>query len=447
MMSTVPTTTPDELWDVLVIGGGPAGSTVATLLRQKGRRVALLEKDRHPRFHIGESLLPMNIPILERLGLLERVRELGVVKYGAEFGSASAGRHQVSYFSNALDKTQPYAFHVCRAEFDDLLLKHSAAQGVNVQEGVRVTAVDFQPGQPTRVHAVTDDGQAQRWQARYVIDASGRDTVLARQFKLKQKNQSHQSAALFGHFAGVARNPGKDEGNISIYWFQHGWFWMIPLRDGLMSVGAVCWPEYLKTRHTPPEAFLWQTIALCPPVQKRMAQARLLGEAQATGNYSYRAQRMVGDGYLLLGDAFAFVDPVFSTGVYFAMHGATLAADAVDAHLRDPVQARPLLRRFERQIKHGIKVVSWFIYRFTSPAMQTLFMNPRNLWRLNEAMVSMLAGDLFRNTPIAPRLLLFKLIYGITLMIEGTRSWMSYRQRKRNVKLTFTGGTTAQDQF
>lgn len=436
---------PDEIWDVLVIGGGPAGSTVATLLREKGRRVALLEKDQHPRFHIGESLLPMNLPILERLGLLEQVRNLGIVKYGAEFSLESVDRHQVSYFSNALDKSLPYAFHVCRADFDDLLLQHCAAQGVNVQQKKRVVRVDFPTGQPARVQAVDDQGRAQVWQARYVIDASGRDTLLARQFQCKRKNPHHQSAALFGHFTGVERRPGKDAGNISIYWFEHGWFWMIPLRDGVMSVGAVCWPEYLKTRRTTPAEFLWQTIALCPPVQRRMAQAQLIGEARATGNYSYRAQRMVGDGYLLLGDAFAFVDPVFSTGVYFAMHGAILAADAVDAYLRDPAQARPLLRRYERQLKHGIGVVSWFIYRFTSPAMQTLFMNPRNVLRLNEAMVSMLAGDLFRSTPISLRLLLFKLIYGLTLLGQGTRSWASYRGRKRNVKSTFTDGAPAPD--
>jgi flavin-dependent dehydrogenase len=437
---------PETVSDVLIIGGGPAGTTAATLLQQSGWRVVLLEKEHHPRFHVGESLLPMNLPILERLGVLEQVRGIGVTKYGAEFGSAVETRYQTIRFSDALDKNHPYAFQVRRAEFDDLLFRNSVAKGVTAREGVRVTEVIFRPGRNTIVRSVDDNDRQQVWETRYVIDASGRDTFLAHKFKCKQKNSHHQSAALFGHFANVTRRFGKDEGNISIYWFQHGWFWMIPLQDGIMSVGCVCWPEYLKTRRTSPDAFLWQTIALCPPVQERMCQAQLLGAAGATGNYSYRAGHMVGDGYLLVGDAYAYVDPVFSTGVYFAMNGAVLAAEAVNAYLREPTQAKSLLAQFDRQVRHGINVVSWFIYRFTSPAMQSLFMAPRNVWRLEEALISMLAGDVFRNTPIAARLALFKLIYRVTGLLQSSRAWTAYRLRKRNVKLLFEGGTTPQDQ-
>ena len=243
---------PVQRCDVLVIGGGPAGSTAATLLREMGWRVVLLEKDRHPRFHIGESLLPMNLPILERLGVLEQVRSIGVRKLGAEFGGADGGvgTRQTIYFRNAMDKAHPLAFQVRRSEFDEVLIRNAATRGVEVHEGTRVTRVE--PRGKGRDHSVVDaqdeGGQLLRWRARFVVDASGRDTCLARQLGLKRKNPRHQSAAVFGHFRNVERRSGEDAGNIGIYWFRYGWFWMIPLRDGVTSVGAVCWPEYLKTR-------------------------------------------------------------------------------------------------------------------------------------------------------------------------------------------------------
>lgn len=436
----------DLVCDVVVIGGGPGGSTIATLLQEKGWRVVLLEKDRHPRFHIGESLLPMNLPILERLGVLEQVRAIGVVKQGAEFGAAElADAHQTIYFSNAMDKTLPYAFQVRRAEFDHLLLKNCAAKGVFVHQGCTVTDVTFRPGQTTHVHARDEHDSEQIWKTRFIVDASGRDTLLARKFGLKKKNPKHQSAAIFGHFTQVTRRSGRDEGNISIYWFQHGWCWMIPLRDGVTSVGAVCWPEYLKTRDTEPVEFLRKTLKLCPDVWNRMGNAQLVSEVRATGNYSYRSSAMYGDGYLLVGDAFAFIDPVFSTGVYLAMNSAMLGAEAADAYLRNPKAAMPVLNRFDRQVRRGIDTVSWFIYRFTSPAMQQLFMAPRNMFRIEEALISVLAGDVFRKTPIGVPLTLFKGLYYIVFAFHFSRAWAAYRRRQYNAKVNFTAGTTPQD--
>lgn len=433
--------------DALVIGGGPAGTTIATLLHQQGWHVVLLEQDHHPRFHIGESLLPMNLPILERLGVLEQVRAIGVVKHGAEFNPAETpGRHQTIYFRDALDKAHPYAFQVRRSEFDHLLFQNCAAKGVTVYEGVKVQDVQFRPGQTSLVHTVDEQGQARVWESRFVVDASGRDTFLARKLGGKRKNPRHQSAAIFGHFRNVTRRPGNDAGNISIYWFRHGWFWMIPLRDEVMSVGAVCWPEYLKTRRVPPAEFLQQTIALCPDIQARMQAAEAVGEVRVTGNYSYRTDRMYGDGYLLVGDAFAFIDPVFSTGVYLAMNSAVLGAEAVDIALREPARAARALARFDRQVRYGIGVVSWFIYRFTAPAMQELFMAPRNVLRIQEGIISMLAGDLFRRTPITLPLLAFKTVYYLTSALRFSRTWTAYQRRRLNAALTFSGGTTPQDQ-
>ncbi|HYN38242.1 MAG TPA: NAD(P)/FAD-dependent oxidoreductase [Rhodospirillales bacterium] len=434
--------------DVVVIGGGPAGTTIGALLVEKGWSVVLLEQDKHPRFHIGESLLPMNLPILKRLGILEQVQRIGVVKHGAEFCPAGSGdRPETIYFKDAMDSSPPSAFQVRRAEFDELLFRNCAARGVVALEGVQVRDVQFNEGSRHFVAARGADGQRLSWRARFVVDASGRDTFLSRKLGLKQKNGRHHTAAIFGHFRNVVRRSGLDEGNISIYWFEHGWFWMIPLRDGLMSVGAVCAPDYLKSRKTSTTEFLWQTIRLCPEVRDRMARAEIVEDARATGNYSYLSSQMSGNGWLLVGDAYAFVDPVFSTGVFFAMNGATLAADAVDAHLHDPATAAPAFRRFEETVNGGIRTVSWFIYRFTSPTLQWLFMRPRNTFRMKSAIISMLAGDIFRHTPIRRPLAMFKLVYAGHWLAQFPRASASLRRRKRNVSERFAGGTLPVDQM
>ena len=432
--------------DVAVIGGGPAGSTVAALLAEHGWQVTLFEKERHPRFHIGESLLPLNLPILERLGVLEQVRAIGMVKYGAEFNSDEhpAGR-TTFYFRDALDKNHPYAFQVRRSEFDHLLLRNSAAKGVEVHEGVRVTDVSSQGAADSRLTVEDEQGSASTWTARFVIDASGRDTFLARRLSLKRKSPSHNTAAIFSHFENVERRPGADAGNIGIHWFPHGWFWMIPLRDGSMSVGAVCWPEYLKQRRSTPEEFLWETIKLCPSVYARMGAARMIAPARATGNYSYSAGNMYGRRFLLIGDAFAFIDPVFSSGVFLAMNGAAASAEVVDRCLRQPWLTTKLLARHERRVRRGITRISWFIHRFTSPAMHRLFMSPRNIAHMQEAVISVLAGDLYRKTPIGAPLMLFKALYYLTSAANLRHSWRRFRLRRRSTRVAFTGGTTPQD--
>jgi flavin-dependent dehydrogenase len=432
--------------DVFVVGGGPGGSTVATLLSEKGWTVVLAEQDRHPRFHIGESLLPMNMPIFRRLGLLDAVHAIGVVKEGVEFSPAGAGdRRQTFYFSDALDKTNPYAFHVRRSEFDELLFRNATARGVTTFEGLRVKAIDFAAGDGGRhsVVAVDEGGAERRWQARFVVDASGRDTFLPRRLEIKEKNREHQSAAIFGHFRGVERRPGKDAGNISIYWFDYGWFWVIPLRDDVTSVGAVCWPDYLKSRDAGIEEFLWRTIRLCPEVAARMRQAEPVDKARATGNYSYRSHRMYGDGYILVGDAFAFIDPVFSTGVYLAMTSAIAGSEAVDTVLRRPEAAPAALARFEREVRRGLDRISWFIYRFTAPAMRELFMAPRDVMRMRQSVLSMLAGDVFRDTPIRLPLFLFKALFYVHSIAALPAAWASRRQRRRNVAVAFPDDASA----
>jgi len=427
--------------DVLVVGGGPAGSTISAFLSRQGWNVTVLEKDRHPRFHIGESLLPMNVPLLERLGVLDKVKKIGLPKYGAEFND-----HGVTltwYFKDALVKNRPNTYEVRRSEFDHVLIEHTRQLGTEVLEGVRVTDVEFRPGQTARVTAEDEAGNVQHWEARYVVDATGRDTLLANRFGMKQRNPAHNSAAVFGHFAGVPRRAGMDEGNISIYWFDHGWYWMIPLRDGAMSVGAVCWPYYLKSRSKPVDEFLWDTLQLNPMVAERMKDAKLLAPALATGNFSYQAKTMYGDGWLIVGDAFAFIDPVFSSGVYLAMNSAERGATVVDTMLKkgdvSVAGNHAMLRNYERTLRRGLKWFSWFIYRITTPAMRKMFMHPRNAFHMEEAVLSLLSADVFDKTPIAPPLTVFKTIYWISTLWNWRESLASWRQRQRawNTRLDY----------
>ena len=419
--------------DVLVIGGGPAGSAVSSLLADNGWQVTVLEKDHHPRFHIGESLLPMSVPLFDRLGVLDEVEQIGLRKYAAEFHSMYHGGSSRFHFGDALDKAYPYAYEVKRADLDHLLIRNAARKGVDVREGCRVTAVELAEDEIRTVMSRTDQGVEEQWRARFVIDASGRDTFLATHLGSKSRNPKHNSAALFGHFRGAVRQCGQDEGNICIHWFDHGWFWMIPLKDDLMSVGAVCWPYYLKTRDVSVEKFFRNTIALCPDVQARLAAAELVSEVTATGNYSYQSSRMRGRNYLLIGDAFAFIDPVFSSGVHLALNGAFEAADAVDAILRDPALAEARLKSYEKVVRGGLQRFSWFIYRITTPAIRDMVMHPRNPMRVKEAVISLLAGDIFRDTPIRFRLVLFKIIYYLKTLFDPKASYAAYKRRRQNV--------------
>ena len=424
--------------DVLVIGGGPAGSTAAALLAGRGHRVTLLEKAHHPRFHIGESLLPANLPLFEKLGVADAVKAIGMEKWGAEFVSPWHDHQQSFEFADAMDKRMPMAYQVRRSEFDEILIRNAAARNVRVVEGCEVKSVDFLPDETgALIHASHEDGRTETVQARFVLDASGRDTFLANRFKAKQRNRKHASAAIYAHFSGAKREPGKAAGNITIYWFDHGWFWFIPLADGMTSVGAVTRPDYLKTRKQKSlEQFFMETIGLCARLGERLQHAQLGSPVEATGNYSYECNHSHGRNYLLLGDAYAFIDPVFSTGVLLAMQSAFAGADTVDTCLRQPQDAAAALDRFDRIMRIGPREFSWFIYRINTPTFRDMFMNPRNVLRTKEALLSVLAGDLYGDTPIHRPLLAFKGIYFAGSMLSPRRSWKSWRMRKQNARST-----------
>jgi len=400
--------------DVFVVGGGPAGSTIAALLAERGHRVILADKDRHPRFHIGESLLPHNLPLFDRLGVRDKIEASAMHKYGIEFVSPYHGKSVKYDFGRAYDKRFPYSFQVKRSSFDHMLLQNAAAKGATVIEECRVGAVAFPDKESAVVTARGPDGEPLQWRARFVVDASGRDTLLAGQMDMKERNPRNNSAAIFGHFAGARRLPGKDEGNITIVWFDNGWFWFIPLSDGTTSVGAVCPAEFFKSRGTDLPAFFRQIIASSPEIASRLRDAELVGDVTATGNYSYSSKRTSGDRFLMVGDACAFIDPVFSTGVYLAMVSAFAAADAVDGCVKTPKRSARLLRRYDARTQRALGSFTWFIYRIREPAMRNLFMSPRNMFRVEEAVLSILAGAIFDGWPVRARLYLFRMIYYVT---------------------------------
>ncbi|MEO8281202.1 MAG: tryptophan 7-halogenase, partial [Ideonella sp.] len=363
----------------------------------------------------------------------EQVEAIGMPKWGIEFISPDHEHRSYLEFADAWDKSQPYAWHVRRSELDELLFRNAAAQGVIAREGWRVRDVEFDADGVT-IEA-EDANQRATWRAAFVVDASGRDTLLANKFRCKQKNARHNTSALFGHYTGARRLPGRLEGNITLMWFKHGWTWFIPLADGTTSVGVVCWPYYLKTRAKPMPEFFADTIAMCPDLAERLTDAHLIGgEVHATGNYSYTSDHASGDRYLLLGDAYSFIDPMFSSGVYLAMRNAFDGADVVATRLDQPSRAVAARKRYEALIRKGPAEFSWFIFRVTNPTIRQLFMNPANPLRVKEALLSLLAGDLYGNSPIKPSLWVLKGIYYVISLRHLGRSFRGWRQRKINLR-------------
>ena len=384
--------------DVLIIGGGPAGSTAAAMLAAKGRRVVLLEKDRHPRFHIGESLLPQNLRVFDTLGIRDRVAAIGVHKPGARFVSDEHGKHVTFNFAQGLNQAYTYSYQVKRAELDALLFARARELGAETLEEMRVTDVVLDSARGHRIAATDGEGTQHAWNARFVIDASGRDTFLAAHMKVKQRNPHNNTAAMFAHYRNVAPFGEVEDGNITIHLFEHGWFWMIPLPGDVMSVGCVSSQAFFKRRTGAIDDFLAATIAATPSMARRMARAERTTPTTMTGNYSYASKTMSGDGWLMAGDAFAFVDPVFSSGVLLAMASAEMGAEAVDTWLDDRAAAAPQMRAFEYKVRRAIGSLSWLIYRINDPTLRDMFMEPRNSFRMREGLVSMLAGDVHSNT-------------------------------------------------
>jgi len=423
--------------DVLVIGGGPAGTTAASLLREMGYHVVLLEKSHHPRFHIGESLLPANLPLFEKLGVARQIEALGMPKLAAEFVSPWHEHQQEFRFADAWNKALPSAYQVERSKFDSVLFNNARDKGVDVLEGCEVRSVDLdRPGGMAEVRARTEAGQAMAWHTRFVVDASGRSTFLASKLQLKQRSKDHNSVAIYAHFLGAERRQGAAEGNISLFWFDHGWFWYIPLRGGATSVGMVTWPYFVKTRgERSLSDFFNDGIASCAPLAARLREAHRVIDVTATGNFSYSSSRAYGSNYLLLGDAYAFVDPMFSSGVWLAMNSGDRAATTIDTCLKQsPAKAAAALQAFDRMMQKGPREYSWFIHRITHPTLREMFMYPSEKLRMKEALLSLLAGDIFGETPIWRSIALFKAAFYLVSLQNLKRTCPAWKQRRLNIR-------------
>jgi FAD-dependent halogenase len=324
--------------DVLVIGGGPGGSTAATMLARKGLQVVLLERARFPRDHIGESLLPASLPVLEELGVLPAVQEAGFLpKWGA---TMVWGREKTpwSWYFRETNQRYPHAYQVWRPRFDQLLLDNSRGHGVEVREGYTVREVLFEDGRAIGVRFTADGAGERLAHARFIVDASGQSALLGRQLDVRRWDPFFQNLAVNGYFAGAERLPSPDDTNILVESYAHGWFWNIPLHTGWMSVGAVVDSHTGQEgiRHSGPQRFLTEQIAQAPYTRQMLQEASLAYGPFVLKDWSYISDEVVGDGYILVGDAACFVDPLFSSGVHLALMAGVLAAAYVTTALKDP---------------------------------------------------------------------------------------------------------------
>jgi flavin-dependent dehydrogenase len=331
-------TPPDLTADVLVIGGGPGGSTVATMLARKGFRVVLLERAHFPRDHIGESLLPASMPVLEELGVLPALEQAGfLLKWGA---TMVWGREKTpwSWYFRETNRKYPHTYQVWRPRFDQLLLDNSRAHGVEVREGHTVRQVLFEDGRALGVRFTAADGVERMASARFIVDASGQSALLGRQLDLRRWDPSFQNLAVYGYFAGAERLPAPDATNLLVESYPQGWFWNIPLHNGWMSVGAVVDRQIGQEgmRQRSPQRFLIEQIPQAPYTRQLLQEAHLAHGPFVLKDWSYVSDEVVGDGYILVGDAACFVDPLFSSGVHLALMAGVLAAAYVTTALKDP---------------------------------------------------------------------------------------------------------------
>ena len=343
-----------ERADVIVIGGGPGGSSAATMLARKGLRVLLLERERFPRDHVGESLLPATVPILEELGVLDAIEQAGFLKkWGATMVWGTDSQPWSWYFRET-NQRYPHSYQVSRPEFDRLLLENSRTHGVDAREGQRVLEVLFQGERAAGVRYATEDGAEHTAHASFVVDASGQNALLGHALGLRRWDDFFQNLAVYGYFAGAQRLPAPDETNIFIESHPDGWCWTIPLHTGVASVGAVLDSETARHRldGSAPEQLLLEQIAQSPRTAALLRDAELVDGPHVVRDWSYVSDEVVGDGYILVGDAACFVDPLFSSGVHLAMSSGVLAAAYVVSALKDP-NLRGAARPVYKQLYYG----------------------------------------------------------------------------------------------
>ncbi len=353
-------------FDAIVIGGGPAGATASTLLARRGHRVLLLEREQFPREHVGESLLPASLPILEELGVREAVENAGFLKkYGATMVWGSSPEPWSWYFQET-NRQYPHAYQVVRATFDQILLDNAAESGVDVRQRHRVTEVLRDGERVSGVAYVDGEGKPGEASATIVIDASGQQALVANALGLREWDDFFRNLAVYGYFTGVERLPEPDENNILVEAHSDGWCWTIPLHDGRASVGVVVDSKRAQERIEAGDlsSFLNGYIAAAPQTRRLVGNATMEGLPLAVRDWSYSASSLIGDGYLLAGDAACFIDPLFSSGVHLAMNAGVLADAYVATLLRDEelaFDARPVYERlYLQQYQHFRELAKLF---------------------------------------------------------------------------------------
>lgn len=363
--------------DVAVIGGGPAGAAAATVLARQGLDAVVCEREKFPRFHVGESLLPFQGEVLERLGVAETIRARGFVpKYGAWFISNDGACETPIDFESLLAPPHNFAYQVERADFDHLLLEHAAASGARVLEEHTVADAHLEPGR-CRLAVRRPGGDEVDVRARWVVDASGQSSLLARRLGLRTQLPDLRKVAHFAHFQGGRRREGRRGGDINLVLGEGQWFWHIPLRDGVSSVGCVVDHERWKGSELDAGAFLTAAVGTSPWLSSWLDGARRVTDVHTLANFSYAAERFVGPGWMLAGDAASFLDPIFSTGVLLALKSGELAGRTLAKRLRagKPLEARAL-GSYERALRRWLRSYYRFIRAFYQPQFAPILFSP-----------------------------------------------------------------------
>jgi len=382
-------------YDVAIIGGGPGGSTVATALAQRGRRVVVLERERFPRFHIGESQLPWTNEILRTLGVRDTIAASGFVeKWGASFRGPDGPEERYADFQLARETPTPQTFQVYREKFDEILLRHAEKSGALVLEEHRMVDAAFDADGVTLSY--TDrQGGAGRMRVAVVIDASGRAGVLAKRFGRHEPDPLLLNIAVHAQYEGIPRASGRRAGDIRMYTRPDmGWLWFIPLSDTVISVGAVI-PQVVHRRETraTAEESLAHYLVNTPAARPLLENARRVSPARFDADYSYLATCMAGDRWVAVGDAAAFLDPVFSTGVMLAMQGGLEIAEAIDEGLRTGDLSARIFARYEQDVRRRYHHFRRFAVGFYEPAFRRLWYSRPPVRSIFDAVVSVLAGN------------------------------------------------------
>ena len=398
----------ESIYDVAIIGGGPAGSTAATFLARKGRKVIVLEKEKFPRFHIGESLLPYSMGAFERLGVREKLDARFLPKFGAEISTTCGTNIAKFYFKDGYRTPPPQAYQVTRSEFDKVLLDHSAENGAEVREGTSVENLAF--GENEIGITIKNAGQTQKISARYVLDCSGRNSVIGSHFKLRQSYPNLKKFSIFAHYENVARDAGPDGTFIRIIRGVSYWFWMIPLTATKMSIGVVMDAADFRAMKKTPEAALEDFLREQPMISNRMADATRVTEVYSVSDYSYRNSRLFGDRWLLAGDAAGFIDPVFSTGVFLAIRSGENAANSLDAVLKNPGKKESVFKKYERSVRRVMNLYLRFVSNWYKPQFGDVITNPVNHLQLAPVVNAVLGGNLGSDFAIWWRMQIFYLV-------------------------------------